>query len=83
LPAFLASLVEAVEALTIILAVGLTRQWRSTLYGAFAGLAVLTVIVGVLGTAIVLFVPLSRLRVLVADAPTVANHQEKRRHTPL
>ncbi|MEA2622771.1 MAG: Ferrous iron uptake permease, iron-lead transporter, partial [Chloroflexota bacterium] len=33
LPAFLASIVEAVETLTIILAVGTTRQWRSTLYG--------------------------------------------------
>ena len=42
LPAFLASLVEAVEALTIILAVGVTRQWRSSLYGAFTGLLPIT-----------------------------------------
>jgi len=40
LPTFLASLVEAVEALTIILAVGVTRQWRSSIYGALAGLGV-------------------------------------------
>ncbi|HVA85149.1 MAG TPA: hypothetical protein VNF73_02400 [Candidatus Saccharimonadales bacterium] len=65
LPAFLASLVEAVEALTIVLAVGVTRQWRSTLYGAFAGLLVLTIIVAVFGTAIVLFVPLSALRIVI------------------
>lgn len=65
LPAFLASLVEAVEALTIVLAVGVTRQWRSALYGVAAGLAVLAVVVAVFGTAIVLFVPLGPLRVLI------------------
>jgi uncharacterized membrane protein len=65
LPAFLASLVEAVEALTIILAVGVTRQWRSALYGAFSGLAVLAVLVAIFGTAIVLFVPLDALRIFI------------------
>jgi Ca2+/H+ antiporter, TMEM165/GDT1 family len=65
LPAFLASLVEAVEALTIILAVGVTRQWRSALYGAFAGLVVLIAVVAVFGTAIVLFVPIDGLRIVI------------------
>ena len=65
LPAFLASLVEAVEALTIILAVGVTRQWRSALYGAFVGLIVLTILIGIFGTAIVLFVPLNVLRIVI------------------
>lgn len=65
LPAFLASLVEAVEALTIILAVGVTRQWRSTLYGAFTGLVVLTVTIAIFGSAIVLFVPLNALRIVI------------------
>jgi Ca2+/H+ antiporter, TMEM165/GDT1 family len=65
LPAFLASLVEAVEALTIVLAVGVTRQWRSALYGVGAGLLVLAGIVGIFGTAIVLFVPLGPLRVFI------------------
>jgi uncharacterized membrane protein len=64
-PSFLASLVEAVEALTIILAVGVTRQWRSTLYGAGAGLAVLTAVVIVFGAAIVTFVPLAVLRIVI------------------
>ncbi|MCU1586972.1 MAG: hypothetical protein JWN31_465 [Frankiales bacterium] len=41
LPAFLASLVEFVEALTIVLAVGLTRGWRPSLIGAGAAAAVL------------------------------------------
>jgi uncharacterized membrane protein len=65
LPAFLASLVEAVEALTIVLAVGVTRQWRSTIYGVIAGLSVLAVLVAVFGTAIVLFVPIGALRLLI------------------
>jgi uncharacterized membrane protein len=65
LPAFLASLVEAVEALTIILAVGVTRQWRSSLYGAFTGLIVLTGLIAVFGTAVVLFVPLNVLRIVI------------------
>jgi Ca2+/H+ antiporter, TMEM165/GDT1 family len=67
LPAFLASVVEAVEALTIILAVGVTRQWRSTLYGAFAGLVVLTLLIAIFGTAIVLFVPLNALRIVIGS----------------
>src|SRR5437588_725530 len=47
--AFLASLVEAVEALTIILAVATVRGWRPAGLGAIAGLAVLVLIVGALG----------------------------------
>jgi len=37
--AFLASLVEFVEALTIVLAVGIERGWRPALIGVGAGLA--------------------------------------------
>jgi uncharacterized membrane protein len=47
--AFLASLVEAVEALTIVLAVATVRGWRPAGLGAFAGLAVLILIVAALG----------------------------------
>jgi uncharacterized membrane protein len=47
--AFLASLVEAVEALTIVLAVATVRGWRPAGGGAFAGLAFLVLIVAVLG----------------------------------
>jgi uncharacterized membrane protein len=65
LPVFLASLVEAVEALTIVLAVGVTRQWRGALYGVGAALVALTVLVAVFGTAIVLFVPIDVLRVVI------------------
>jgi uncharacterized membrane protein len=47
--AFLASLVEAVEALTIVLAVATVRGWRSAGLGAFAGLVTLAVAVVALG----------------------------------
>jgi uncharacterized membrane protein len=47
--AFLASLVEAVEALTIVLAVAIVRGLRPALLGAIAGLAVLALIVVAVG----------------------------------
>jgi uncharacterized membrane protein len=47
--AFLASLVEAVEALTIVLAVATVRGWRPAGLGALAGFLVLALIVAVLG----------------------------------
>jgi uncharacterized membrane protein len=47
--AFLASLVEAVEALTIVLAVATVRGWRPAGLGAFAGILALILIVAVLG----------------------------------
>ncbi len=62
--AFLASAVEAVEALTIVLAVGVTRGWRSALLGVAAALAVLACIVAVLGPALTAL-PISTLRVVV------------------
>lgn len=64
-PAFLASLVEFVEALTIVLAVGVTRQWRSTLIGVVAAIVALTAIVGVFGSAILLLVPIGLLRLII------------------
>ena len=47
--AFLASLVEAVEALTIVLAVATVRGWRPAGFGAIAGLMLLVLIVVALG----------------------------------
>lgn len=47
--AFLGSLVEFVEALTIVLAVGTVRGWRPALTGALAGVLVLILIVLLLG----------------------------------
>ena len=50
--AFLASLVEAVEALTIVLAVATVRGWRPAGFGAIAGLMLLVLIVVALGPLI-------------------------------
>jgi uncharacterized membrane protein len=52
LSAFLASAVEMVEALTIVLAVGLTRGWHSTLRGVAAAAVALALVIAVLGPAI-------------------------------
>jgi Ca2+/H+ antiporter, TMEM165/GDT1 family len=50
--AFLSSLVEFVEALTIVLAAGVTRGWRSSLIGTGAAVSVLAVLTLVLGPAV-------------------------------
>jgi uncharacterized membrane protein len=52
LTAFLASSVEAVEALTIVLGVGVVRGWRSPLMGVATAAAVLVAVVAVLGPAL-------------------------------
>jgi len=63
--AFLASAVEMVEAMTIILAVGVTRGWRSAILGIIAASVALVVIVGILGASLVNLVPIDALRVVV------------------
>jgi len=65
LAAFLASAVEAVEALTIVLAVGLTNGWRTSLLGVAAASIALAVVVLALGPALVRVVPLEGLQVLI------------------
>jgi uncharacterized membrane protein len=52
-----------VEALTIVLAAGVTRGWRSALFGLGAAVIVLTAIVAVLGPALTL-IPISALRLV-------------------
>jgi uncharacterized membrane protein len=64
LSAFLASAVEMVEALTIVLAVGVTRGWRSALVGVGAALLALAALVGLLGPSISRL-PIDTLRVIV------------------
>ena len=64
LAAFLASAVEMVEALTIVLAIGVTRGWRSALIGVAAATVALAVIVAALGPALTL-IPISALRLVV------------------
>ena len=64
LTTFLASTVEAIEMVTIVVGVGATRGWRSTLLGAAAGFAILAVVVVGLGAALSA-IPIAPLRVLV------------------
>jgi uncharacterized membrane protein len=64
LSVFLACTVEAVEALTIVLAVGVTRSWRSALYGVGAAVVALAAIVAALGPALT-SLPINTLRVVI------------------
>jgi uncharacterized membrane protein len=61
---FLACAVEAVEALTIVLAVGYTRSWRSSLTGVGAAAVVLAGLTAALGPALTAL-PINTLRVVV------------------
>ena len=64
LSVLLACSVEAVEALTIVLAVGTTRSWRSAFYGVGAAVATLAAVVAALGPALT-SLPLDALRVAI------------------
>jgi uncharacterized membrane protein len=61
---FLACAVEMVEALTIVLALGLVRGWRSPLMGVAAATVMLTAVVAALGPALRVL-PLDTLRLVV------------------
>src|SRR5215207_8646684 len=65
LSAFLASLVEFVEALTIVLVVGATINWRTALGGVAAAAATLAVLVAIFGTTLITFIPIEVLRLIV------------------
>jgi uncharacterized membrane protein len=62
---FLASAVETVEALTIVLAAGATRGWRSAIEGSVAGAGLLAVLVAAVGVPLVRYVPIATLRVVI------------------
>ncbi|MGB8910028.1 MAG: hypothetical protein WCC84_14880 [Candidatus Cybelea sp.] len=61
--AFLASTVEAIEAVTIVLAVGYAQGWRIALRGAGCASIALAVMVGIGGPAILHFVPIRIIRI--------------------
>jgi uncharacterized membrane protein len=61
---FIACTVEAVEALTIVLAVGTTRSWRSAMIGVGAAVVALAVVTAALGPALTAL-PINVLRAVV------------------
>ena len=61
---FLASAVEMVEALTIVVAVGMTKGWRSALEGVAVALLALIALVAIFGPALSR-IPMASLRVVV------------------
>lgn len=65
LAVFGACCVEAVEALTLVVAAGTTRGWRSAFEGAAVALVLLAVVVGAVGVPLVHYVPLDVLRVVI------------------
>ena len=65
LAVFGASLVEMVEALTLVVAAGVSRGWRSALQGAAAAALLLGVLVVVVGVPLIRYVPIDALRVVV------------------
>jgi Ca2+/H+ antiporter, TMEM165/GDT1 family len=62
---FLASFVECVEALTIVLAMGVTRGWRAALAGTLAALIVLAAFTAVAGYALASWLPTSALQLVI------------------
>jgi uncharacterized membrane protein len=62
---FTASFVEFVEALTIVLAMGLTREWRSTLWGVAAATVALAGFTAVAGYALATWLPRSALQLAI------------------
>jgi uncharacterized membrane protein len=61
---FLASAVEAVEMVAIVVGVGATRGWRSTIFGVISGFATLAVVVSILGVALSR-IPIGPLRLVI------------------
>src|SRR5206468_11688533 len=63
--AFLGSAVESVEALTIVLAVGLTRGWRAPLLGTLSALGLLALLAAIFRQLIVTRVPELPLKLII------------------
>lgn len=65
LATFLAGAVESIETLTVVLAAGLTRNWKSAYLGALAGVLTLAVAILVVGKIVISVVPLHLLNVVI------------------
>src|SRR5665213_1463993 len=80
LAAFLASTVEFVEALTIVLAVGIVRGWRPALLGTFLGTALLVVLVLIFGPLLTV-IPLHVLQVSIGVLLLLFGQRESSHYT--
>jgi uncharacterized membrane protein len=67
LSVFGACSVEMVEALTIVMASGFTRGWRSALEGSALAVVCLAILVAAVGPALIHYVPLYVLRLVVGS----------------
>ena len=66
--ALLACGLEMLEALAIVLAVGVTRRWRDALLGALGAVGALAAVAGLVGPVLLASLPLDLLRVVVGTA---------------
>jgi uncharacterized membrane protein len=80
LAVFAASLVEMVEALTIVVAAGVSRGWRSALEGAAAAALVLGVLVVAVGVPLIRYIPIDALRVVVGAKALLRTTGYKKMH---
>jgi uncharacterized membrane protein len=62
---FLACLVEAVEAVTIVMAMGMTRSWRSAMAGTITGVVACVAFAFAAGYAVVTWLPLAALQLVI------------------
>ena len=62
---FVACVVEMVEATTIVMAMGFTRGWRSTLAGTVAAIGVLGLVTALAGYALTTWLPESALQLVI------------------
>jgi len=65
LAVFIAAVVEFVEALTIVLAIGISRGWRSTLVGVAAAVGALAVFTVIAGYSLATWLPEAALQLVV------------------
>ena len=63
-PSFAASAVETVEMVTIVVGVGVARQWRATIAGVIAGFLVLGALIAGLRQALSL-IPIGDVRIVI------------------
>jgi uncharacterized membrane protein len=76
---FLASAVEVVEVVTIVLALGITRGWRSTLLGVGAASLFLAVLTAAFGTALERWIDIHVLEVIIGSLLVIFGLQRLRK----